>query len=179
MAGRQTNVYRVSVRGAGRRASEFDRLARAIQDELVRELRAFGRAAELIFREEAPEDTGQLQEAIRAVPFFGRAMRPRVSIGVDPIRGHGGDQRSYLDVTRYGHRKRTITPRRGRALKVHLEGHRNAQIFVFRASVSGVPAVENSRWAGNWTIPAAERAERLAAASERRLSRRIDSRVLR
>ncbi len=172
------DVYRVNVRGAGMRASQFDRAARALQDELVAELRAFVREAEAIFRDEAPEDTEQLSGAIRAVPFFGRAIRPRVSIRVGRLEGHGGDGRDYRDVTRFGHRKARIVPTRAQALKVHLEGHRNQQIFVFRASVSGVPAQKNSRWTGDWVRPAATRAEHLSAAAERRLGRRVGSRVL-
>lgn len=179
MAKRGTNVYRVSVRGAGRVAANFTRAQRQLQDELIAELRQFGREAQVVFIEEAPEDTGDLQERITVVPFFGRAIRPRVSVRVRPdLEGHE-TRHDYLPVTRFGHRRRTIRPKTARALAVHTEGHRNQQIFVVRHSVSGVPAAKDSRWKGDWVIPAAQRAERLAAASERRLGRRIDTRVLR
>jgi hypothetical protein len=183
VAKRGTSVYRVSVRGAGRVAAQFNRAQRQLQDEMIAELRQFGREAQVVFVEEAYEDTGELKERITVVPFFGRAARPRVSVRVRPdLQGHQGgsvDNYDYLGVTRRGHRSRTITPKTARALKVHLEGHRNQQIFVFRHSVSGVPAAKDSRWRGDWVLPAAERAERLSLASERRLGRRIESRVLR
>lgn len=178
MARRGTDVYRVSIRGAGRVASQLSRAARQIQDEIVAEIRQFGREAQLIFVEAAPEDTGDLRERITAVPYFGRAIRPRVSIRVRPdVEGHETPH-DYLPVTRYGHRKRRIVPKTARALAIHPEGHRNPHIVVVRASVSGVPG-KKSRWRGDWVIPAAERADRLADAAERRLGRRLDSRVLR
>jgi hypothetical protein len=182
MAKRGTSVYRVSVRGAGRVAAQFTRAQRQLQDELIAELRAFGREAQVVFVEEAPSDTDELREKITVVPFFGRAARPRISVRVRPdVEGHQGgsvDGYDYLRVTRRGHLSDRIHPKTARALKVHLEGHRNQHIFVFRRSVSGVPG-RKSRWTGDWVVPAAERAERLSLASERRLGRRIESRVLR
>lgn len=169
------SVYRVSLRGAGRRASEFSRLQRAIQDELVAELRQFGREGERLFRAAAPKDTRNLAGAIRAVPFF-RAIRPRVRVAVERLDGHQGEGRDgfdYLAVTRRGHRRSVIVPREARALKVHVEGHRNAQIYEFRQAVRG------SRPASDWVVDAAQRADRVAALAERRLARRIESRVLR
>lgn len=175
---RGTAVYRLSIRGAGRKASQFTRMARDLQDEMIAELRQFGREAQIIFVEEAPKDTDDLSERIVAVPFFGRASRPRVSIRVRPdVEGHETPH-NYLDVTRFGHRKRRITPRRATALAVHPAGHRNPHIVLYRSSVSGVPG-EKSRWRGDWVVPAAERADRIADAAERRLGRRIESRVLR
>lgn len=177
MARRGTDVFRISVRGAGRAARSFTRMQRQTQDEIVAELRQFGEEARVLFVGAAPRDTEQLRERITAVPFFGRAARPRVSIRVRPdLEGHQGDKIDgfdYLDVTRRGHRSRTIEPRQARALKVHVEGHRNAEIFEFRASVPG------ARVTVDWVVPAAERAERLADAAQRRLGRRIERRVLR
>lgn len=176
MAQRGTTVFRLSTRGAGRKASEFSRLARGVQDDIIAEVRALGRAAQQIFYDAAPSDTDDLRARIDAVPFFGRASRPRVSIRIRPdAQGHQGDTidgYDYLGVTRRGHRKKLIVPKRARALKVHIEGHRNAQIFVFRRSVRGTTTTD-------WVLPAAERADRIAIASERRLARRIESRVLR
>lgn len=154
-------------------------MARHLQDEMIAELRQFGREAQVIFVDEAPKDTGDLAERITAVPFFGRAARPRVSIRVRPdVEGHGSPH-NYLDVTRFGHRKRVIRPRQARALAIHPEGHRNPHIVIYRASASGVPTAEGSRWKGDWVVPAAERADRIADNAERRLGRRIESRVLR
>lgn len=183
MAKRGTNIYRVSVRGAGRRASEFDAMKRRIQDEIVAELRQYGREAQTIFAQEAPKDTEELSERIDAVPYFGRALRPRVSIRVRPdVEGHqgsGSDGYDYLPVTRFGHRKTRIVPVRRQALLVHVEGHRNPHAAIVRSSVSGVPTDRGSRFRGDWVRPAADRAEALAGAAERRLGRRVESRVLR
>ncbi len=177
MSRRGTSVFRVGFRGAGRVAAQFDAAARQVQDAIVAELRQFGREGEAIFAAAAPEDTGDLADRIVAVPFFGRAARPRVSIRVRPdLQGHQGDEidgYDYLDVTRFGHRRHEIVPRRARALKVHYAGHRNAAIFEFRASVPGVrPRVD-------WVAVGADRCARASAIAERRLGRRIQSRVLR
>lgn len=176
MSRRGQSVFRVSVRGAGRVAAQFDRDARRIQDEIVAELRQFGREAQEEFRRAAPRDTGDLRERITAVAFFGRAARPRISIRVRPdLQGHEGDKTTafdYLTVSREGHRSAQIRARNG-PLKVHVAGHRNAEIFEFRESVRG------ARPRADWVLDGAQRCERASAIAERRLARRIESRVLR
>ena len=195
------DVYRLSVRGAGPLARDFSRAQRQIQDALVAELRRLGDDALDAFRDEAPEDTGDLHDALVAVPYF-LANRPRVSIRVEPLDGHEGSERDgydYFEVTRRGHRASRIHPKQAQALKVHLYGHRNPHLAVFRASVAGVghpgPAstaravaragrarvvdVRSAHEVIDWTDVAGERSEALAAVAERRLGRRLESRLLR
>ncbi len=166
-----TNIYRLNVRGAGRVARDLEGLSREIQDAIVAELRELGLEAKAIYRGVAPEDdTGQLRENIDSVAFF-RAVRPRVRVVVEPIQGHGGDPRSYLDVSRYGHRKRKIRPVKRTALKIHYAGHRNPTIFVFRASAEGV------RVPVDWVVEATPAIDRLVDKAESRLGRRIERRI--
>lgn len=172
-----TDVYRVNVRGAGRVARDFDRMARAIQDEIVAEIREFGAEAVEAFQQSAPKDTGDLVDAIDAVAFL-RAIRPRLAIRIAPLRGHQGevsDGFDYLRVVRFGHRKRLIRVRHARMLKVHYAGHRNPQIYDFRHVVPGAgPA------GGRDFVARAEPAVvKLADGAERRLGRRIERRALR
>lgn len=172
---RSSDLYRLSIRGAGRRASQFSRAARAIQDDVNREIRTLGREATAIFAESAPRDTTDLARSIRGVPFFGRAARPRVSIRVENLQGHQGNH-DYSAVTRFGHRQKRIVPRQARALMVHTEGHRNQAIYEFRASVPGVGV---KRPVNDWVVPASRRAQRAISASERRLARKVETRILR
>ncbi len=184
-------MFRISIRGAGGAARDMRGLQRRVQTELVREVRELGAQAVVTFQGYAPEDTGDTIDAIFAVPYFGRASRPRASIRMRPLAGHGGVPHDYRDVPRFGHRRRRITPKRGRALKVHIEGHRNAAIFVYRSAVRGVgwPSldtsgvdVQASRAAyrpRDWVDLAAEQVERDSAPAASRLGRRIAARTLR
>lgn len=196
-----TSVFRVNVRGAGREARHFSRAARKLQDEIVAELRRFGAEAELLFRENASEDTGDLRDSIVAVAYF-KAIRPRVSIRVEPLRGHEGERRTafdYLDVSRFGHRRSRIFPTTKRALKVHIMGHRNPHAAIFRSSVRGfghpsrqevqaaarrggreaVLQVRDAAKPVDWVSVAGEQAEKLSTDAAERLGRRIEARVLR
>lgn len=174
---RSTDLYRISIRGAGRRASQFSRAARAIQDDVNREIRLLGRETTAIFAEGAPRDTTDLARSIRAVPFFGRAARPRVSIRIENLHSHGaGKDIDYSSITRFGHKQKRIVPRQARALKVHPEGHRNQAIYYFRASVAGVGV---KRPVSDWVVPATQRARRAIDRSERRLARKVETRILR
>lgn len=169
-----TDVLRVNVRGAGKAAKDFNRMKRRIQDAINAELRLIGIASEDVFRDVAPEDTGQLGEAIRAVPLF-RALRPSVRVLVEPLEGHGGNAHDYLTVTRRGHKKRRIYPRTARALKVHVEGHRNPHAFIFRASVAGVGHEgEGAQPIIDWVSRAQPQITRTLDKAERRLGRRIE-----
>lgn len=170
-----TDVFRINVRGAGAVARDFDRAARAVQDQLIAQLRDYGRQGQAILRAHAPEDTGQLRDKIVAVPFF-RAVRPRVSLRVEPLESHGDDgSTDYLDVTRRGHRSRRLHPTQARALAVHIAGHRAPPIY--RAYVHGVPSDEGSKWRGDWVAEARPELEQLADRQERELGRRIERRL--
>jgi hypothetical protein len=170
------DLFRISVRGAGAAARQFDDLARAVQTELTNEIRGLGVFAAEVYVSAAPEDTGDLREAIRAVPYF-RAARPRVTIRLGTYRGHRGDDAGdttlstadALRITREGHRTATIEPRRARALKVYPLGERNLGVYEFRRSVRGAHPVRD------WTEAPARRVEEAAARSSRNLARRFET----
>lgn len=171
------DIYRVNVRGAGRVAADFDRMARTMQDEMIRELRRFGVEAVETYRGQAPADTQDLQDAIDAVAFL-KAIRPRLSVRVAPLLGHRGEQHDdtdYLRVVRFGHRRGTLTPRRARALKVHYAGHRNAEVYEFRSFVPGAGPAGGS----DFVERAGPLIEKLADGAEVRLGRRIERRLIR
>lgn len=170
MARRGEDVFRLSLRGAGRTAANLDRAGRDLQDIIVSELRQLGLEVEFAFQTAAPHDTEDLSEAIQAIASF-KTIRPRVRVAVGRLSGHEGDSRDsfdYLETTRRGHRKRIIHPVRRRALKVHYAGHRNAAIYDFASFVPG--ALPNRDWVeegDEFSEPAIDR-------MERRVGRRID-----
>lgn len=190
-----TDTYVVRVEGAGRAAASFSRAQRALQDQIIEELRALQRELPVIFRSYAPEDTGQTRDNIDAIPYF-VAREPRLSVRIMPLASHGdGGTYDYLDVPRFGHREGLIFPR-GRALKVHYAGHRNPHAFVFRAWVTGVghPHPDVIRQAArsradmrqfrqafrpvDWVEDAVREAEQAMHASAARLGRRIERQVI-
>lgn len=176
------DVYRVSVRGVGRVAAEFDRKQRALQDVLIAEVRQLGRRSTELLQEVAPRDTDDLHDAIEAIPYF-RASSPRVSVRVAPLLGHQGDELDpydYLDVTRRGHRSRRLRPVAARALKVHIAGHRNPAVFVFRSSVKGLQrgSQRDRPQTGDWVESAEPLLRREQEQSATRLGRQIRARVL-
>lgn len=174
-----TDIFRISVRGAGRSAREFDDLQRFIQDELNREIRGLGRLAEKSFRSIAPIDTGEFVDTIRASVRF-RAARPRVTIRAEfqghrstPFEdGYGPDPGfADLNVTRFGHRQGALVARRARVLRIHPAGRRNPQIIEYRASVRGA----NPHF--DWVRVGARPVEAAAEASSRALARRFETRT--
>lgn len=170
MARRGEDIFRVSVRGAGRTAASLGRSGRELQDIIVRELRELGDDVEFTFQQFVPEDTSELLEKVKAVPSF-RVSRPRVRVAVEPLQGHEGEQRTsfdYLEVTRFGHRKRLILPKRARALKVHYAGHRNPAVYEFASFVPGaLPDID-------WVREAQPLIDRDLDRAEIRIGRRIE-----
>lgn len=174
-----TDLFRISVRGAGRSARDFDDLQRAIQDELNREIRGLGRLAEKSLRSIAPEDTSDLVDTIKATVRF-RAIRPRVTIHAEfqghrsvPFEADYAPDPAFADinVTRYGHRQSELVPRHARVLRIHPAGRRNPQIIEYRSSVRG--ASPNFDWVRVGTQPV----EAAAEASSRALARRFETRT--
>lgn len=110
-------LVRVSVRGAGRVARELRGARRALQNDLIAEIRELGRVAEQAYEDHVLEDTGHAKSTIRAIPFF-RASRPRVRVTIDAER----DGFNYLRAMRFGQRVARIYPTRARSLAVHLHG---------------------------------------------------------
>lgn len=193
-----TDVLRVQVRGAGRAARSFSRAQRQLQDELVAAMRELEREVSAVLAAEAPRDTRDTIESIRA-RFWWRAVRPRFTIQAGAP-GHGGDPAPYVNVPRFGHRVTRIHPVRTRALRIHYAGHRSPHIFVFRAWATGVghppPAVLRAAAIGgatpgalrrlrgayrphDWVEEAMPEIERLADAAAARIGRRLDATVIR
>jgi hypothetical protein len=188
-----SDIYEIRVVGAGPVAAKFSRAERAIQDELIAVLRELQTVADRTFDSLAPEDTGQTKTATQTVLSF-RAAEPRLSVRRLDLIGHGNDPRDYFDVPRFGHREGRIFPR-GKALKVHLWGHRNPHLYEFRAWVTGVghPHPDLIRHAArtrqdmrafrasfrphDWVEEAAQRIERDIDAAAARLGRRIEARL--
>lgn len=176
------DIYRVTVRGAGPVAANFTRRQRALQDVFIAEMRQLGTEATEVLRGFTPQDTGDLEQAVGAVPFFGVASSIRISIRVAPLLGHRGDERDnfdYLTVTRRGHRVSVITPVTARALKVHYAGHRNPAVFVYRGAQ---PATRSGSirggLKGDWVEAAGPDLARLNDQAAERLGRQIRARVL-
>jgi len=179
---RTTDVFRVSVRGAGSVAAELRGARRVVQDEIVREVRSLAEDAQEEYRTSMPEDTGDLKAAVSIAPFF-RARRPRATVRLERVLGHQGAERDaedYGPITLRGHRRRRITPRRllgrgGRpaALKVHYAGHRSPHLFIYRAGVEGSEAP-----VPNWSERAEANMRQLADRGATRLGRRIEARLL-
>lgn len=137
-------VLRARVHGAGPVASAFTQDQRQVQDEIIREFRTLARHAEDVYRSFAPEDSGRLRDSIDARVFLGNASAPQVTVyarALDPTNNF-----DYLDVTRFGHRRTFIEPRRARMLKVHYAGRDRSGDgpYVLRPHVSG--AVVASDW---------------------------------
>ena len=164
------DLFRASVEGAGVRATEFTRGQRRIQDGIVREFRRLGRTVEDTYREHAPRDRGIVRDRTRAFVYFGQASQPQVTVRTfarDPTSKY-----AYVRVTRYGHRKLAIFPRNAKALKVHLMGHRNPHIFVFRPNVDGASPDTD------WAAEAADAVEPQIRRAQTRLGREVVRGVL-
>lgn len=97
------------MQGAGQRARDFSRAERALQDQLIAELRQLSVTSAELLRGVAPEKTGHLKMGIRARISF-QAAHPMVNV-VSESRAAGGY--NYTSVTRFGHRQAQITPRAG------------------------------------------------------------------
>lgn len=166
-------LLRVSVRGAGRTARDFDRAARGTQDEIVRELRELAVRSEIIVREYMPEDSGDLKEGLHA-RFFFRAARPRFTL--QSTARHQGYP--YTAVTRFGHRKAVIEGRP--FLTIHGPGvpRDGAPEHIARVvrQVRGFGFGEKQPH--DWMEEAMPRVQGEMAIAASRIGRRIESRLL-
>jgi hypothetical protein len=108
------------VRGAGRLntfVADFSRKQRGVQDNINRTMRQMARDLEPVYATYAPVDTTELKRSIDTRVSF-RAARVRITVTADASR----DGFNYLAVTRFGHVKTFITPRRRKAMKVYVHG---------------------------------------------------------
>jgi hypothetical protein len=164
------DLYRATVEGAGIRAAEFSRGQRRIQNTIIQEFRRMGRQVEQTYRDHAPRDRGIVRERTQAFVYFGRASEPQVT-----VRTFARDPESryaYVRVTRWGHRKLAIFPRHSKALKVHIAGHRNPHIFIFR------PNVDSASPPTDWAADAGEAVEPIIDSVQTRLGREVVRGVL-
>lgn len=108
-------VFRATVRGYRRTAGRLSRAGRTMQPVILAEFRGqLSRDALTILRDHAPEETGALKREMTA-PVFSRGGVVRVTVR-SPVR----DPQSrypYTPVTRFGHRRRYIVPRRAKFLR--------------------------------------------------------------
>lgn len=115
MAGRGDAVFRATVHGYRRVAGKLSRAGREVQPVILAEFRGrLSRDALQALRRFAPEETGALKRAM-AAPVFSQGGVVRVTVR-SPVR----DERSrypYTPVTRFGHRRRYIVPRRAKFLR--------------------------------------------------------------
>lgn len=162
-------VFRVSVRGAGRVAREFNRAQRALQNAINDSVRSMGERAADVLYEDAPKDTEAMADSIRVTTFF-RAARPHAQVTIEPdARGAGVD---YLTITRRGHRQRIITSRSELGLlSVHFEGR--------DGPAQAMRSVRGYRPVTDWVNVAEPTIDIEAEDEFERLGRRIDTRVLR
>ena len=106
-------MFTVEAEGVLKMAREYDRAERKIQDKVNRMMRYLQSATESEFDRAVPRDTGQLAKGLRAsISFRGGIVRIT-------MRSTGADREgyNYLDVTRFGHRRVIIHPRRAKFLK--------------------------------------------------------------
>jgi hypothetical protein len=110
MAKRGTAVFRASVRGYRRTAGRLSAAGAAIQPIILAEFRGTLSTEVLeIGREFAPEDSGALKKELTA-PVSSRGGTVRINLRSpvkDPESGY-----AYTGVTRFGHRKKILTPTR-------------------------------------------------------------------
>ena len=160
------DLLRVEVRGVGKLARDFDRMERQTQDKINASMRRVEREALPVIRSAAPYDTGELQAGITSTIFF-RGQQVRVTFRADAMR-KGFD---YLAVTRFGHRQLRIYPRVKKALTVPIRGRRSPTTL--RSSVRG------SRPRKDWVVEAGKDADKVVSVETRRLSREIDTVIMR
>lgn len=126
-------IASATVTGAGPVAARFSRVERDLQTRLNGLMRRVGRTSERILKRAAPKDTRALADSIRAVPYS-RAGDINVSIKAHAQR----DGFNYLDITRFGHRRRVLTAKRkGRAMAVRYAGHRAPEVIAFAMRAEG------------------------------------------
>lgn len=162
-------VVRVSVRGAGRLARDFNRAQRALQNVINDSVRYMGEHAADVLYDAAPKDTGAMADSI-GVRYLWRAARPHATVTIEPdARGAGVD---YLTITRHGHHVTRIYPKQEHGLlDVHFEGRDGPG--------QGMVSVRGYRPATDWVDVAEPTIDIEADAEFDRLGRRIDTRVLR
>jgi len=144
---------------------DFDRLQRAIQDNLNMMMRRLAAEAEAVYQFAAPVDTGELRDTIRAIISF-RAQRIRIEVGAHALRGDF----DYLEVSRFGHITPKIVPRRAKRLTAHVFGRHQPPLLM--RSVKGYRAVTD--WVADGTVAA----QTLVDTEQRLLSREIDVSML-
>lgn len=143
--------------------------SREIRAEMARHTRQVDKVATFALRFYAPQRSGRLQESIES----------KLSYRTDftQVRVYGGATDrgfAYLDVTRFGHRRSVIFPKRARALKLATTGPKQVAwarprrpTHVFLHSVRGYKPVDD------WVVAGLKAVETSIDNLERESNRRI------
>lgn len=173
-------LIRLRVEGAGELARDLDRASRKLQDTLIRRMRALGLRGQAILREEVIRsgfvDSGDLLESIDA-RFSTRTAAPRLTFTAETRPGHPGaeDGYPYVAVTRFGHRKATISPKPGSALRIHAPGRETSSPRVAPVRGFGHGTAKRPH---DWVRDAEQRIDREGDEVLRRIGRDVDSVLL-
>jgi hypothetical protein len=160
-------IFRATVKGYRRTAGRLSEAGRMVQPVLNAEFR--GRLSDQAlqaFRNHAPEETGALKEALIA-PVSSRGGTVVVTVR-SPVR----DERSgyaYTGVTRFGHRKKWIVPRRAAFLRFFWAG-KGRWVTAMR--------VRGQRPGADWVDTAMPEVNRAVDQSADRIGRAITTRIL-
>jgi hypothetical protein len=159
-----TAVYRASVIGAGRPGRRLIGARRALQAELTATMREEAGHMERIARPFAPKDRGLLRQRLEARVHSrgGRIFATLHSQARNPTTGF-----AYTNVTRFGHRKRWIYPRR--ASHLVFRGRDGNLVFAKR--------VRGYRPENDWAELAAKAMDAHLSATEDQIGRRILTRL--
>lgn len=170
-----TDLVRIELVGGGRRpAQRIEAGARKLPRLILDEFRELTTKLRPIYVSHAPSDrgfAGGIRGRLNVKLAFNVPSAPRITVRAtarDPETGF-----SYLRVSRYGHRKLLIFPKRAKALAVHYAGHRNPHIIAWRPYVEGYHP--DSDWVEDATREAEVEFDRVAT----RLGREIDAQVIR
>lgn len=168
------DLVRIELRGGGRpAAARIEAGARKLPRLVIDEFRDLLAKFRPIYVSHAPSDKGfdgGIRGRLSVKLAFNVPSAPRITVRAsarDPETGF-----SYLRVSRFGHRKLVILPKRAKALAVHYAGHRNPHIIAWRPYVEGYHP--DSDWVEDATIEAEVEFDRAA----NRLGREIDAVVL-
>jgi len=156
------------VRGTGHLRSLAEELRTAdakVQRQINRTMRMLAADLEPIYATYAPVDTRELKRSIDTRVSF-RAARVRVTVTAGGMR----DGFNYLAVTRIGHVRAIIRPRRKKAMKVYVHGRFASPIL--RSQVRGYHPRRD------WVEVATRHASHIYEGHERRLGRAIDRTVI-
>ena len=140
---------------------------RQIRQIIERRTRSLAPILANFVRSFAPRDTGRLARSVEPVKLSRRRLGKAYVTGFKIVAGAQRDGYRYLDVTRFGHAKAFIRPKRARFLKVHLEGRANPPV--------SLRVVRGADPAYDWVERALDGAEPLIANHSAQTEREVDA----